>query len=150
MGELVRHSQTKGAVTDMLDLKAPASYSGSPRGGCAGSSPARQVKINKRTNTPRTTGLSFQRSANAAHCVSASFSQSPSSKPLPEMLPPQSRPLRPKPRQGSRKAHGAAPFPDPAQQKEAARRRTQGATLQELAHSYNVGISTIRRATRPL
>jgi DNA invertase Pin-like site-specific DNA recombinase len=33
-------------------------------------------------------------------------------------------------------------------QKEATRRRAQGATLQELAHSYNVGICTIRRATR--
>jgi DNA invertase Pin-like site-specific DNA recombinase len=36
----------------------------------------------------------------------------------------------------------------PAQQKEATRRRAQGATLQELAHSYNVGVSTIRRVTR--
>jgi DNA invertase Pin-like site-specific DNA recombinase len=36
----------------------------------------------------------------------------------------------------------------PAQQKEATRRRAQGATLDELARSYNVGISTIRRATR--
>jgi hypothetical protein len=27
-------------------------------------------------------------------------------------------------------------------------RRAKGATLQELARSYNVGISTIRRATR--
>jgi DNA invertase Pin-like site-specific DNA recombinase len=35
-----------------------------------------------------------------------------------------------------------------AQQKEATRRRAQGATLQELADSYNVGISTIRRAMR--
>src|SRR5947208_2830386 len=34
------------------------------------------------------------------------------------------------------------------QQKEATRRRAQGATLDELARSYNVGISTIRRATR--
>jgi DNA invertase Pin-like site-specific DNA recombinase len=34
----------------------------------------------------------------------------------------------------------------PEQQKEATRRRAQGATLQELAHSNNVGISTIRRA----
>ena len=34
-----------------------------------------------------------------------------------------------------------------AQQKEATRRRAQGATLDELARSYNVGISTIRRAT---
>jgi hypothetical protein len=34
-----------------------------------------------------------------------------------------------------------------AQQKKATR-RAQGATLQELAHSHNVGISTIRRHTR--
>ena|SRR5215469_15959595 len=37
---------------------------------------------------------------------------------------------------------------NPAQQKETTRRRAQGATLQELARSYNVGISTIRRVTR--
>jgi DNA invertase Pin-like site-specific DNA recombinase len=36
----------------------------------------------------------------------------------------------------------------PSQRKEATRRRAQGATLDELARSYNVGISTIRRATR--
>jgi hypothetical protein len=36
----------------------------------------------------------------------------------------------------------------PAQQKESTRRRAEGATLDELARSYNVGISTIRRATR--
>ena len=35
------------------------------------------------------------------------------------------------------------------QQKEATRRRAQGATLQELAHSYDRSISTMRRATRP-
>jgi DNA invertase Pin-like site-specific DNA recombinase len=35
-----------------------------------------------------------------------------------------------------------------AQKIEAIQRRARGATLQELAHSYNVGISTIRRATR--
>jgi DNA invertase Pin-like site-specific DNA recombinase len=34
------------------------------------------------------------------------------------------------------------------QQKEATRRRTQGATLQELADSYDRSISTMRRATR--
>jgi DNA invertase Pin-like site-specific DNA recombinase len=33
----------------------------------------------------------------------------------------------------------------PAQQKEAIRRRAQGATLQELAHSYNVSRATISR-----
>jgi DNA invertase Pin-like site-specific DNA recombinase len=35
-----------------------------------------------------------------------------------------------------------------AQQKEATRRRAQGATLQELADSYDRSISTMRRATR--
>ncbi len=43
---------------------------------------------------------------------------------------------------------GRPPALTPAQQKEATRRRAQGATLDELARSYNVGISTIRRATR--
>ena len=43
---------------------------------------------------------------------------------------------------------GRPPSLTPEQRKEAARRRAQGATLQELAHSYNVGISTIRRTTR--
>jgi predicted RNA polymerase sigma factor len=33
----------------------------------------------------------------------------------------------------------------PAQQKEATRRRAEGATLDELARSYAVGISTMRR-----
>jgi DNA invertase Pin-like site-specific DNA recombinase len=46
------------------------------------------------------------------------------------------------------KSMGRPPALTPAQQKEATKRRAQGATLQELAHSYNVGISTIRRATR--
>jgi DNA invertase Pin-like site-specific DNA recombinase len=46
------------------------------------------------------------------------------------------------------KQMGRPPSLSPAQQKEAIRRRAQGATLQELAHSYNVGISTIRRHTR--
>jgi hypothetical protein len=35
----------------------------------------------------------------------------------------------------------AAPTLTPEQRKEARRRRAQGARLQELAHSYNVGIS---------
>src|SRR5690349_17755199 len=35
----------------------------------------------------------------------------------------------------------------PAQQKEATRRRAEGATLQELADSYDRSISTMRRAT---
>jgi hypothetical protein len=43
---------------------------------------------------------------------------------------------------------GRPPALTPEQRKEAARRRPHGATLQELAHSYNVGISTIRRVTR--
>jgi hypothetical protein len=42
---------------------------------------------------------------------------------------------------------GRPPF-TPAQQKEATRRRAQGATLQELADSYDRSISTMRRATR--
>ena len=37
-----------------------------------------------------------------------------------------------------------------AQQKEATRRRAEGATLQELADSYDRSISTMRRATRAL
>jgi DNA invertase Pin-like site-specific DNA recombinase len=43
---------------------------------------------------------------------------------------------------------GRPPGPSPAQQKEATRRRAEGATLDELARSYNVGISTILWATR--
>jgi len=46
------------------------------------------------------------------------------------------------------KAMGRPPTLTPEQRKEATRRRARGATLQELAHSYDVGISTIRRATR--
>jgi DNA invertase Pin-like site-specific DNA recombinase len=37
---------------------------------------------------------------------------------------------------------------NPAQQKGATRRPAEGAMLDEFARSYNVGISTIRRATR--
>jgi hypothetical protein len=36
---------------------------------------------------------------------------------------------------------------NPAQQKEARRRRAEGATLTELAKSYNVGVATISRLT---
>src|SRR5271165_1842734 len=43
---------------------------------------------------------------------------------------------------------GRPPSLTPAQQKEAPRRRAQGATLQELADSYDRRISTMRRATR--
>jgi DNA invertase Pin-like site-specific DNA recombinase len=43
---------------------------------------------------------------------------------------------------------GRRPALTTVQQKEASRRRVQGATLDELARSYNVGISTIRRVTR--
>jgi DNA invertase Pin-like site-specific DNA recombinase len=43
---------------------------------------------------------------------------------------------------------GRPPSLTPAQQKEATRRRAQGATLQELADSYDSSISTMRRATR--
>ena len=43
---------------------------------------------------------------------------------------------------------GRPPSLTPAQQKEAIRGRAQGATLQELADSYDRSISTMRRATR--
>jgi DNA invertase Pin-like site-specific DNA recombinase len=43
---------------------------------------------------------------------------------------------------------GRPPSLTPAQKKEAIRRRSQGATLQELAHSYDRSIATMRRATR--
>jgi DNA invertase Pin-like site-specific DNA recombinase len=43
---------------------------------------------------------------------------------------------------------GRPPALTPEQRKEATQRRARGATLQELALSYDVGISTIRRATR--
>jgi DNA invertase Pin-like site-specific DNA recombinase len=46
------------------------------------------------------------------------------------------------------KAQGKHIWPSPTQQKEATRRRAQGATLQELADSYDRSISTMRRATR--
>ncbi len=42
---------------------------------------------------------------------------------------------------------GRPPALTPAQQTEATRRRAEGATLDELARSHNVVISTIRRAT---
>jgi DNA invertase Pin-like site-specific DNA recombinase len=43
---------------------------------------------------------------------------------------------------------GRPPSLTPAQQKEATRRRAQGATLQELADSYDRSIPTMRRLTR--
>jgi len=43
---------------------------------------------------------------------------------------------------------GRPPALTPEQQKEASQPRARGATLQELARSYDVGISTIRRVTR--
>jgi DNA invertase Pin-like site-specific DNA recombinase len=43
---------------------------------------------------------------------------------------------------------GRPPSLTPEQQKEATRRRAQGATLQELAESYDRSISTMRRVTR--
>jgi Resolvase, N terminal domain len=43
---------------------------------------------------------------------------------------------------------GRPPSLTPAQQKEATRRRVQGATLQELADSYDRSISTMRRNTQ--
>src|SRR5271167_762297 len=47
------------------------------------------------------------------------------------------------------KAMGRPPSLTPEQQKEATRRRAQGATLQELADSYDRSIATMRRNTRP-
>jgi len=46
------------------------------------------------------------------------------------------------------KAMGRPPSLTSAQQKEAIRRRAQGATLQELADSYDRSIATMRRVTR--
>jgi hypothetical protein len=51
-------------------------------------------------------------------------------------------------RANSRGKHMGGLLLCPAPQKEATRWRAQGATLQQLPHSYNVGISSIRRATR--
>ena len=45
---------------------------------------------------------------------------------------------------------GRPPSLTPTQQKEATRRRAQGATLRELADSYDRSTSTMRRATVPL
>jgi DNA invertase Pin-like site-specific DNA recombinase len=45
------------------------------------------------------------------------------------------------------KRMGRPPSLTPAQQKEATRRRAQGATLQELADSCDRSIATMRRAT---
>jgi DNA invertase Pin-like site-specific DNA recombinase len=45
---------------------------------------------------------------------------------------------------------GRPPSLTVAQQKEATRRRAEGATLQELADSYDRSISTMRRATRAI
>ena len=46
------------------------------------------------------------------------------------------------------KARGQPMGRPPSQQKEATRRRAQGATLQELADSYDRSIATMRRVTR--
>jgi DNA invertase Pin-like site-specific DNA recombinase len=46
------------------------------------------------------------------------------------------------------KAMGCPPSLTPAQMKEATRRRAQGATLKELAESYDRSITTMRRVTR--
>ena len=46
------------------------------------------------------------------------------------------------------KPMGRPPSLTPAQQKEATRRRAQGATLQELTDGYDRSIFTMRRATR--
>ena len=46
------------------------------------------------------------------------------------------------------KPMGRPPTLPPSQQKEPTRRRAQGATLEELARSYDRGITTMRRMTR--
>jgi DNA invertase Pin-like site-specific DNA recombinase len=51
----------------------------------------------------------------------------------------------PQPCTGARAAYGPPSGPDPQQQAEARKRRAEGATLKELAQSYNVGIATISR-----
>ena len=43
---------------------------------------------------------------------------------------------------------GRPPSLTPAQQEEATRRRARGATLKELAESYDRSITTMRRATK--
>jgi hypothetical protein len=56
---------------------------------------------------------------------------------------------RQEPRQGPWAHMGRPPSLDtPEQQKEATRRRAQGAMLQELADSYDRSVATMRRATR--
>jgi DNA invertase Pin-like site-specific DNA recombinase len=49
---------------------------------------------------------------------------------------------------GRAKDQGKAMGRPPAQQEEATRRRAQGATLKELAKSYDRSITTMRRVTR--
>jgi DNA invertase Pin-like site-specific DNA recombinase len=51
----------------------------------------------------------------------------------------------PQPRQGSRTAHRQSPKLTEAQKVEARRRGVEGATLKELAESYDVGLATISR-----
>jgi DNA invertase Pin-like site-specific DNA recombinase len=50
--------------------------------------------------------------------------------------------------QAQGKQMGRPPCPHVGATERGTRRRAQGATLDELARSYNVGISTIRRTTR--
>ena len=47
-----------------------------------------------------------------------------------------------------RRNRGPTPFPHHTRATQRGHPTPQGATLQKLAHGYNVGISTIRRATR--
>lgn len=49
----------------------------------------------------------------------------------------------------ARGQHMGPPALTPQQQDEARQRRAEGATLQELALSYNVGIATISRLAAP-
>jgi DNA invertase Pin-like site-specific DNA recombinase len=56
--------------------------------------------------------------------------------------------IRTRTAEGRNRAKRKGKHMGPEQQKEATRRRAQGATLQELADSYDRSISTMRRATR--
>ena len=52
--------------------------------------------------------------------------------------------------QGARAACGLPPALTPQQQQEARERRDNGATLSELAKSYNVGMATISRLSKKI
>jgi transposase len=93
MADPLRHRQTKGAATDMVDLRPP-----------------RHIPTLPEDDIRRESEFLFR-------CYSDPHMGRPSKL-------------------------------NPAQQQEARQRRDDGATLEELASSYNVGEATIRRATR--